>query len=66
MPEDHEKRVYRRVKDLFAAGWTTKIGEEVRKEIVTELDKRKLDESVIREQADWSALKDKLVGAEGT
>ena len=43
----------------------TPVGDDVQREFVDRLNENIVDMNAVREQQDWSALKDKLVGAEG-
>jgi hypothetical protein len=46
-------------------GWYTRREEEVRAEVLAEVRDVAADASLLREQEDWNALKDRMVGAEG-
>lgn len=53
------------VEAALGGGWDTRMEEEVRAEVLSELRDVAADASLLREQEDWNALKNRMVGAEG-
>jgi hypothetical protein len=53
------------VEAALGGGWYTRREEEVRAEVLAEVRDVAADASLLREQEDWNALKDRMVGAEG-
>ncbi|RJP38742.1 MAG: hypothetical protein C4547_04110 [Phycisphaerales bacterium] len=51
--------------EFFRNGKKVQIREDVRRRILARRNATVVDMAAIREQQDWSALKDKVVGAEG-
>ncbi len=61
---DEKQCEYVRASDFFVEATDVSIGEDVQKDLRDRRRKVLLDESVVRQQEDWSILADQVVGRE--